>query len=208
MDDPCGAAGVGAFNLVRTELHRSFGGHEPLKLEIADDMMLGVLVRRAGGRTRALLAQHDLECDYASGPITLFKRLEKNHFAAVRFKAWVALVVVGLFAGGWLAAVVGPFTGDPLGIAAGVALLSTAIPVCIFGFRWSLGGPAALLFPFIVPMMGLSLLNSMVRTLWQGGVHWRDTFYPLEELREGCLKWSPWERLTPADLNSAASPQQ
>jgi len=207
-DDPHGAAGVGAFNLVRADLYRSFGGHEPLRLEIADDMMLGVLVRRGGGRTRALLAQQDLECDYASGPFTLMKRLEKNHFAAVRFKVWVALAIVGLFAGGWIAAVIGPFTGSPLGIAAGVALLSTTIPVGIFGFRWSLGGPAALLFPIVVPVMGISVLNSMLTTLRQGGVRWRDTFYPLQQLREGLFPWSPLERLAPPDLNSAESPQQ
>ena len=84
QDDPRGFAGVGAFNLVRTDLYRSFGGHEQLRLEVADDAMLGVLVRRAGGKTRGFMAPKDLECDYASGPFSLIKRLEKNHFAVIR----------------------------------------------------------------------------------------------------------------------------
>ena len=29
------------------------------------------------------------------------------------------------------------------------------------------------------------LARSMVVTLWRGGVLWRDTFYPLEQLRRG-----------------------
>jgi len=56
--------------------------------------------------------------------------------------------------------------------------------------------------------LGISLLHSMVKTLWQGGVHWRDTFYPLAMLREGCLDWSPLKRLTPPDLNSRETSQQ
>jgi hypothetical protein len=207
-DDPKGFAGVGAFNLIRTDLYRSFGGHERLRLEIADDAMLGVLVRRAGGRIRSLMAPEDLECDYASGPITLIKRLEKNHFAVIRFRVPIALAVVGLFAGGWIASLVGPWTGTPWGIAAGMALLSTMIPAGVFGFKWSMVGPAALFFPVFVPVLGLSLLHSMMLTLRQGGVRWRDTFYPLQMLRDGCLDWSPGQRLAPADLNSKSPSQQ
>jgi hypothetical protein len=31
------------------------------------------------------------------------------------------------------------------------------------------------------------LLRSMVVTLWRGGVLWRNTFYPLDELRRGMV---------------------
>lgn len=207
-DDPRGAAGVGGFNMLRADLYRSFGGHEQLKLEIADDMMLGVLVRRAGGRTRALMAPDDVECDYASGPLSLLKRLEKNHFAAIRFKTWVAAAIAFIFGYSWLAALIGPFTGNPAGMAAGVALLSTIVPVALFAVRWKLSIFSAVIFPFALPLLGVSMFNSMARTLWHGGVYWRDTFYPLAALRAGCLKWSPLERLTPLDLNSRGGPQQ
>jgi len=207
-DDPRGAAGIGAFNLLRADLYRSFGGHEQLRLEIADDMMLGVLVRRAGARTRAFMAPESVECDYASGPVTLIRRLEKNQFAALRFKIWLAAAFSGFFAVAWIGAIVGPFTGNPFGIAAGVALLSTIVPVALFARRASLNVASAVLFPFAIPIMGISVFNSMTKTLWRGGVRWRDTFYPLKTLREGYLKWSPLERLVPADLNSRDSSRQ
>lgn len=35
------------------------------------------------------------------------------------------------------------------------------------------------------PILGVTLLNSTYVTLRNGGIHWRDTFYPLSELREG-----------------------
>jgi hypothetical protein len=31
------------------------------------------------------------------------------------------------------------------------------------------------------------LLRSTVVTLWRGGVTWRDTFYPLEDLKRGVV---------------------
>jgi hypothetical protein len=31
------------------------------------------------------------------------------------------------------------------------------------------------------------LLRSMVVTLWRGGVVWRDTFYPLKQLKRGLV---------------------
>jgi hypothetical protein len=50
--------------------------------------------------------------------------------------------------------------------------------------------------PLVLPVLGFSLLNSTIRSLAQGGVRWRDTFYPLSMLRAGCVPWTPFERLT------------
>jgi len=47
------------------------------------------------------------------------------------------------------------------------------------------------LYGFTQPIGGLvfsyALLRSMVVTLWQGGIVWRGTFYPLEELKRGLV---------------------
>lgn len=34
----------------------------------------------------------------------------------------------------------------------------------------------------------ISLVNSAARTLWRGGVRWRETFYPLAALRAGLVR--------------------
>jgi hypothetical protein len=31
------------------------------------------------------------------------------------------------------------------------------------------------------------MMRSMIVTLWNGGVEWRGTFYPLKELRKGLV---------------------
>jgi hypothetical protein len=49
------------------------------------------------------------------------------------------------------------------------------------GWPWS----SALLVPLMFPVFIYALVHSTALTLRQGGIRWRDTFYPLETLRAG-----------------------
>ena len=42
-----------------------------------------------------------------------------------------------------------------------------------------------MLIPFVFPVLSLVMVNAAYRTLRQGGIRWRDTFYPLDLLRAG-----------------------
>src|SRR6185436_6169331 len=59
-DRPKSYIGIGAFNLVRADAYRQCGGYEALRLTVVDDVKLGLLMRRAGGRTRAFLGVDDV----------------------------------------------------------------------------------------------------------------------------------------------------
>ena len=53
------------------------------------------------------------------------------------------------------------------------------------------GGSAALLsllYPVAVLVLLGAAWNSALRTLVRGGIRWRDTFYPLAELRAGRVR--------------------
>ncbi len=184
-DAPKGYLGVGAFNLVRTDTYRKCGGHEALRMTIVDDVKLGRLVRRIGGRTRAFIGGDDVECHWGVTVRQMIKIMEKNYFAALDYRTFAGWVVgVGLTAL-WGAALIGPFTGTFLGFAAGAALLSGIVPALVITkrLRWSILG--ALLTPFVWVALFYAVLKSMLVTFRQGGVRWRDTFYPLEKLRSG-----------------------
>ena len=52
--------GIGACNLVRRAAYEGIGGHEALRLEVADDLMLGKRIKQAGYRQEALIASDHL----------------------------------------------------------------------------------------------------------------------------------------------------
>ena len=180
--------GMGAFNLVRASAYRECGGYEALRLTVLDDIRLGLLLRRAGKRTRGFIGGSDTECHWGTTVREMIHIMEKNYFAAMDFRLAAAL------AGGlggtlfWLAAIVGPFTGTAAGVAAGLAMLTVSIPAYAFARRLGWGGASALLTPLIFPVLFYAMLNSAWVTTRQGGVFWRDTFYPLEVLRSGAVR--------------------
>lgn len=187
-DRPKAYLGIGAFNLVRASAYRQCGGYEALRLTVVDDVKLGLLLRRAGKRTRGFIGGDDAECHWGTTVRGMIKIMEKNYFAAADFR--LGLVLGGSFFVTFLicAAVIGPLTGTASGMAAGLAPLSLMWPAGILARRvgWSLR--SAVLTPFMFPILFYALFNSTVATLRQGGIRWRDTFYSLDVLRKGNVR--------------------
>ncbi len=187
-DRPGAHLGLGAFNLVRASAYRDCGGYEALRLTIVDDIKLGLLLHRAGKRTRAFLGGDDAECHWGTTVPGIVSVMEKNYFAAADYRS-VPVMAVGLL-GGWImaAAVLGPATGTAAGMAAGLAPWFLALPAAVFARRLGWGFGAAALTPILYPVLLFALINSAVVTLRRGGVGWRNTFYPLDTLRKGTLR--------------------
>ena len=184
-DDRTGFFGLGAFNLVRADAFRAIGGYEKLRLEIVDDMKLGLLLRRAGYRTRAYLGRHDCEAEWAPTLWGIVRATEKNLFAQMRFHFWLTLCCGGLLLLAWVGALVGPFSGTAAGWWAFAGLCSIMLPAALVARRARMEQSPALLVPWAVMVLFLSIANSAWVTLRQGGVRWRGTLYKLDELRAG-----------------------
>ena len=176
--------GIGAFNLVRADAYRQCGGYEALRLTVVDDMKLGLLLRRAGKRTRAFIGSGDVECHWGATAWGM----EKNYFAALDYR-------LGLVLGGCAFVmlvssllIVGLLSGTVVGLAAAVSPLLLILPAGILARR--LGWPCrvAVYVPFMFPLFLYAILNSAFVTLRQGGVRWRDTFYALETLRQANVR--------------------
>lgn len=185
---PGAFVGVGAFNLVRTEAYGRIGGHLPLRFEVVEDLYLGYLLRRAGCRTRAFLAGPDLSVDWGGTPLQLLRAVEKNLFAALRYRTWLAaLLVVGgapLLLLPWF----GPWLGGAPGTLALLAFLLGAWPGVHLARAAGWTSASGLLLPFARAWLLAALVRSTAATLWRGGVRWRGTFYPLAGLRAGCVR--------------------
>ena len=184
-DRPGAYIGVGAFNLVRAAAYRQCGGYEALRLTVVDDLKLGLLLRRAGSRSRAFLGVDDVECHWGATVWGMVKIMEKNYFAALNYRTGLALAgsvfVMAIFA----ILVLGLATGTVAGFAAAVSPLSLILPGAVLARRVGWAWPCAVCVPFMGAVFLYALLNSTYVALRQGGIRWRETFYPLAALRKG-----------------------
>jgi cellulose synthase/poly-beta-1,6-N-acetylglucosamine synthase-like glycosyltransferase len=187
-DRPRSYVGIGAFNLVRAAAYKQSGGYEALRLTVVDDMKLGLLLKRAGKRTRSFLGAQDVVCHWSDTVWGMVKIMEKNYFAALEFRAWLA--VGGAFVTILVLAVLvlGVFSGNAAGLAAGLSPMLLIVPGAVLARRVGWGWTSAIWVPFMFPVFIFALLNSTWVTLRQGGVRWRDTFYDLEALRAGAVR--------------------
>jgi glycosyltransferase involved in cell wall biosynthesis len=180
--------GVGAFQLIKRPAYEACGTHRQLAMEVVDDMKLGKLVKQAGLRSSVGVAQEAVVVRWHAGAGNLIRGVTKNFFAALGYNLpFVVLAITGM-----LLMNVVPFAGVIFGhgwvrILSGVAVvLALAFHV---GVDWAMRvSPLyALTHPLGAVLFSYMLLRSTVVTLWQGGVTWRGTFYPLEELRRGVV---------------------
>lgn len=176
--------GIGAFNLIRADAYRAIGGFEALRMQVVEDIRLGVEVKRAGYRQRVAFGPGLLRIRWAEGAFHFVRNVTKNFFAIFRFRAGPALigcVVLTIFC-------LGPFAGlaGPLRFRIPAAFLYLAL---FFLYRsiGRLGGLSPgyfLTFPVAAALLTYALFRSVMVTVLRGGVRWRGTFYPLSELRK------------------------
>jgi hypothetical protein len=118
----------------------------------------------------------------------IIRGVTKNFFAALNFN--VAFVVFAL--AGLLAMNVAPFVGLILwqGWIRIFCALAVLIALCFHAsvnIVMRVSPWYAFTHPLGAVLFGYMLLRSTVITLKQGGIYWRGTFYPIEELRRGIV---------------------
>ncbi len=180
--------GVGAFQLLKRAAYEGSGTHRRLAMEVVDDMKLGKIVKQAGFRSGAGIAQDFLTVRWHAGLGNLIRGVTKNFFAGLGYNVGlVAIAIIGLalmnvapvmgvlFGSGWIRIFAAIALVIALCFHAGVDIGMRVSP--LYAFTHPLG---AILFSYM-------LLRSTIVTLKQGGIIWRDTFYPLEELKRGVV---------------------
>lgn len=176
--------GIGAFNLVRADAYRAIGGFESLRMQVTEDLRLGVEIKRAGYRQRVAFGPGLVRIRWAEGAFHFIRNVTKNFFAIFRFRARPALIGCAALTIFCLA----PFAGfaGPLRFRISAAFLYLML-FFLYRHIGRLGGlsPAYFLtFPIAAALLIYALLRSVVVTLLRGGIRWRGTFYPLSELRK------------------------
>lgn len=178
--------GVGAFNLLRRESFVGCGGFDELRLDIADDLAVGHLMKSSGRPCGVAVGVGVISLSWYHSLGDMVRGLEKNVFPLMQFRLGLVFAVVALL----LFVEVAPFLAVfvPLdapwlrwfGAAAFGGLLVSAFGAAVWTRRPWL---PALLIPLSAVLIAWIILRSAWVGLRTGGVTWRGTFYPAERLR-------------------------
>ena len=180
--------GVGSFQMVRRNAYVAMGTHKKLAMEVVDDIKLGKVVKDAGFRSGVAKGGNAVSVHWHSGVANIVRGTTKNFYAATGFRLWVAFAqmfsLVALCVLPWVAL---PFVH---GWARAFAAFSVLIPIIAQGgaaLEFGVSPLYALTHPIGALIMAWMLANSTIVTLRQGGIVWRGTFYPIEELKKGVV---------------------
>lgn len=179
--------GVGAFNLVRRSILDSSDGLAPIRMELADDVGLGWLVQRHGGRTLLSFADDALDFEWYESAGGAIRGFEKNAFPALgQFSFTVGLLrgaAPSLLLLGLAASIFAPLPAIRwLGIGALALFVASHARVADLFDRPLL---PALFVPVGLLMLTYAFFRSAFLCWRNQGIIWRGTTYSLDELRKG-----------------------
>ena len=177
--------GVGAFNLVKRSAYEKAGTHKRIALRPDDDLKLGECIKSSGLRQDVAYGDKLLSLEWYTSVKEFINGLMKNTFSTVNynFLKVILLCLATLFV------FVLPI---PLLLIAGsateryLALLILLFQILLFVFTRGMRGIwwYALMMPVAGSIMVYIMWVSAIRTLRQGGIYWRDSFYSLAELKK------------------------
>ena len=175
--------GVGGFTLIRREAFERMGGMNHLRMEVVEDVALGWMVKHAGYRSMIAIGPGLATIRWIQGAFGIVGLLEKNGFAAFRYRVWFATAAIAVQTL-MLVLPLGALLGGPWGIAAGVVTYGAIALTFHANRRMNDVSPwNAVFFAPCLAIVIWGFIRSMALTLMRDGVDWRGTHYPLSELR-------------------------
>ena len=181
--------GVGAFQFLKRSAYEGIGTHLRLAMEVVDDMKLGKIVKQSGFRSEVAFGQDFIALRWHAGLGELIRGVTKNFFAVAGYSLAIAAFQIA----GLLALSVLPFAGLIFGqgwirvFAAVAVFVAVCFHAGIAAVVMRVSPLYALAQPIGAVLMSYMIVRSAFVTVRQGGIVWRDTFYPLEELRRGVV---------------------
>ena len=180
--------GIGAFNLVKKEAFDKTKGFEWLKMEVGDDLGIGLLMKNAGFKTVFTISQNKLKLIWYGSLGSMFRGLEKNLFGTMSqyniLKAIIQIVFLTLYC---LAPFLAVFIFKnlfirSLGLSAIILHIFTAI---IAAYKLDDDIVPSLLAPVGTLFFPLMLIRSAYFCMKRNGICWRGTTYSIKELKNG-----------------------
>ena len=181
---PLLATAIGPFMLFRADTYRRFGGYEAVRSDIVDDVFISREVKRAGGHIALADGVSTLEVEFYQNFREAWNGLSKSAFAAFDYSLFKALLALAACAIVFL----GPYRFVYQAWESGLTdLAHFSLPltqiVLIWIGMWLIDGRFAIPRRYAV-LIGLTMcmaillcLNSIIGSLFRGGVVWKGRTY-------------------------------
>ncbi len=186
--------GIGAFNLVRKNRYQQINGHSSIRLCPVDDILLGRLIKQAGGRQECLNGRDCITVPWYASVAEMMHGLRKNIFAAIDYRL-DRLVLASILI--LCCTILPPWVlllsdNNSTRLVCLAVITVTALSQTVAAH--TLGVPLSCLRWFLLtPYIKLYMMwQAVVVTLVRGGIVWRGTFYPLAELKKRKVPLWPW----------------
>ncbi|MDX1948064.1 MAG: glycosyltransferase, partial [Pirellulaceae bacterium] len=176
--------GIGAFNLVRTDVYRAVGGHERIRMRPDDDLKLGKIIKLGGHRQDVVHGAGMIGVEWYASLGELIRGLEKNSFSATEYSVWFTVLtsLVSLVFNVWPFFAVWIVPGPTRWIYAAVCIALWWM--ALMAARGMKAPPScAIAFPLTVLLLVYIQWRTMLLNYYHDGIRWRDTHYSLAELR-------------------------
>ncbi len=181
--------GIGAFNLVKRTAFEKTPGFPWLRMEVIDDLGLGLMLKRAGFQTLILNGLGAVELNWYPNLWAMITGLEKSLFSSLgRYSYPRALVSVLILLGTSAMPIAASiYTGSwILGIA--TLLLQVLMPG-VLGLKTRKLNKQNAYIGFLIPFGYFFMVFALARSTFchwnRKGINWRGTYYSTLELQRG-----------------------
>lgn len=177
--------GVGAFNMVSSQVYRAVDGHSSIRMHPVDDIMLGKMIKKGGFSQHCLIGIGFITVRWYESVRDMVDGLMKNVFSLFHYR----VVAVAVSAAATIFISIVPLWGFLLSSGYPKTVFFLSVLVRLFSFLY--GATVFQLTPFcsfgsfIAPYLGLYIsAKAAMITLRNEGITWRGTHYPLSELKK------------------------
>ena len=178
--------GVGAFNLVRKSALDGSEGFQWLRMEVADDVGLGMMLQRSGAESGFAFAFEHLSVTWQPSIRAMVNCLERvGHYGFAN----IMLAFVFTWATFFAPVVAILASGTPcLWVFGFAAYLFTVVHAVVWRIKFrqlEQGLLASLFIPVGLLILSVMVLRSVILCRARGGIVWRGTKYATKDLRAG-----------------------
>lgn len=181
--------GVGAFNLVKSDVYKKIDGHRTIAMHPIDDVMLGKVIKQSGFLQDCILGHNFIQVEWYVTVREFIKGLMKNSFAFYNYK--MVNVLFGILV--VLITTILPPLGFffTSGITSGLFGVAVIVRIIAFAGGFSKTGinPWYSIWGLVTPYVYIYIaLKSSITTTMNKGIIWRGTYYSLDELKASLRK--------------------